>query len=618
MYRTLLLIMLALGPALAAPGLLKGNSPALSAPTIVNQARALSATDRMEAIAVLEDYLAQGKDEELMAIVTLEAGEQRRLHGDLETARAHFQAVTKRWPEHPAKEAALLGMALIAYDSGHASGNSLATLRMVPDELATPTMNADRYRILALQAEQEGAAERELKLLVEQAYLGAAEDAEVLARVDRSLAHMAPEKEQARAEVAQLEQDTSDAADEAALQRAQGALRAGDMAQAKRHAEELLRDYPESEYVRAAEWVVMRADANNPYNPKTVGVLLPLSGKYAPAASQLRGTLEMGFEGTGTKLVVLDTGGTGEGAKAKLKELVLKHGAAAIIGPLTQDEAYPAVAEAQAAGVPLVSLSQSPDQTDVGDWIFQTALTPEQQVKGLLKEMMDQRMARRFAIMAPDTPYGRAAKDTFVEQVMKRGGTVDTILFYDPKQKDFRADARKLPKSLPFDAIFIPDSHSRVAMIASSLAYEEYAIGSFSPGKGKTPVPLIGLNGWHNERLAATGGKYVERCVFVDAFYAEDPAVGSFVRLYENRFNRTPGVLDATAYDTAKLVAVAVASQAQDRGAFRAALNGAALSNPTSGGNKFDSQREVARSLHAFTIEDGEMRRIGDMGAPLE
>ena len=616
MYRTLLLIMLALGPALAAPGLLKGNTPSLAAPSIISQARALSVTDRMEGIAVLEDYLAEGKDAELMAVVTLEAGEQRRLHGDLETARAHFQAVTKRWPEHPAKEAALLGMALVAYDSGHASGNSLATLRMVPDELATPTMNADRYRILALQAEQEGAAERELKLLVEQAYLGAAEDPQVLARVDASLAHLAPEE--ARPEIAQPAVDTSDAADEAALQRAQGALRAGDMEQAKRHAEDLLQNYPESEYIRAAEWVVLRADARDPYNPKTVGVLLPLSGKYAPAGKQLRDTLEMGFEGTGTKLVVLDTGGTGDGAKAKLKELVLKHGVAAIIGPLTQDEAYPAVAEAQAAGVALVSLSQSPDQTDVGNWIFQTALTPEQQVKGLLKEMMDQRLARSFAIMAPDTPYGRAAKDTFVEQVMKRGGTVDTILFYDPTQKDFRADARKLPKSLPFDAIFIPDSYSRVAMIASSLAYEEYAIGSFSPGRGKTPVPLIGLNGWHNERLAATGGKYVERCVFVDAFYAQDPAVGGFVRLYENRFNRTPTVLDATAYDTAKLVAVAVGSQAADRGTFRAALNGAALSSPASGGNQFDSSREVPRTLHAFTIENGEMRRIGNMDAPLE
>ena len=77
MYRTLLLIMLAFGPALAAPGLLKGNTPSLSAPSIVSQARALAVSDRMEGIAVLEDYLAQGKDEELMAVVTLEAGEQR-------------------------------------------------------------------------------------------------------------------------------------------------------------------------------------------------------------------------------------------------------------------------------------------------------------------------------------------------------------------------------------------------------------------------------------------------------------------------------------------------------------------------------------------------------------
>ena len=66
----------------------------------------------------------------------------------------------------------------------------------------------------------------------------------------------------------------------------------------------------------------------------------------------------MGFEGTETELVVLDTEGTRDGAKAMFKELVLNHGVAVVIGPLTQEEAYPAVAEAQAAGVPLVSLSQ--------------------------------------------------------------------------------------------------------------------------------------------------------------------------------------------------------------------------------------------------------------------
>lgn len=616
MYRSILLLFLALGPALAAPGLLKGNTPTLSAPSIVTQARALSVSDRMEAIVLLEDYLAQGKDKQLMAVVALEAGEQRRLNGDLEAARAHFQTVTKRWPEHPAKDAALLGMALAAYDSGHASGNSMATLRMVPDELATPTMNADRYRLLALQAEQEGASDNELQLLVHQAYDSAADDPEVLSRVNRSLNHMLPEDQRGEPEEPII--DLSDAADEATLQRAQGALRAGDMAQAKHHAQALAENYPESEYLRAAEWVVMRAEANNPYNPKTVGVLLPLTGKYAPAGKQLRDTLEMGFEGTETELVVLDTEGTRDGAKAMFKELVLNHGVAVVIGPLTQEEAYPAVAEAQAAGVPLVSLSQAPDQTDAGNWIFQTALTPEHQVRGLLKQMMDQRLLLRFAVMAPDTPYGRAAKDTFVEQVMKRGGTVETIVIYDPSQKDFRADARKLPPSQPFDAIFIPDSHGRVAMIASALAYEEYAIGSFSPGKGQTPIPLIGLNGWHNERLASTGGKYVERCVFVDAFYAQDPAAGSFVREYDDRFDRTPGVLDATAYDTAKLVSVAVASQAADRDAFRSALRGAALSSPTSGGNQFDANREIDRSLHAFTIEDGEMRRIAEEDAPLE
>ena len=95
---------------------------------------------------------ADGGNAELMPWVTIEAGEQRRLSGDPDSAREHFERVARTWPEHAAKDAAILGLALLAYDAGNASGNSEATLGLVSDAVAPPTMNADRYRLLALAA----------------------------------------------------------------------------------------------------------------------------------------------------------------------------------------------------------------------------------------------------------------------------------------------------------------------------------------------------------------------------------------------------------------------------------------------------------------------------------
>lgn len=647
MTRPLLALLLALSPALAAPGILKGSDPELSSPTIVTNARALGAQDRMEAIATLEDYLATGSDTALMPLVALEAGEQRRLMGDTETAANHFQSVARKYPESPAKEAALLGMALVAFDSGKASGNSLATLRMVPDNLATDTMNADRYRLLALQAKKEEAPQKEVKALAEQAveYADQSGDGSVQRRVQTDLGDLVPAEITTQVPVEPL----SDAADEAALLGAQSALRSGDHAAARAQAQELLATYPDSEYVRAAEWVVMRADAGDPYSSRKVGVLLPLSGKFAPPGKQIRDTLELAFEGSGTELVFYDTVGEPDKAVQGFQELVLKQGVAAVIGPLLQSEAFPVAAEAQAAQVPLVTLSQAIDLSETGEWVFQTAMTPEHQIAGLLDELMGNQGLSKFAIMAPETPYGLAAKESFVEQVMKRGGTVTEIVTYDPAGKDYRADARALgkknyedrknelyrlrkaaeergedpskvvlPPAQDFDAIFIPDSHGRVAMLASALAYEEFAIGTFSPGRGATPVPLVGLNGWHNESLVKGGGKYIEDCVFVDAFNAEDPAVGAFVRTYQSQFGRTPSVVDATAWDTAKLVAVAVGTQAADRKEFRLALAGASLGTPASSGSSFAADGSVERDFYYFTISEGEMHLLGDDPGPVE
>ena len=139
-------------------------------------------------------------------------------------------------------------------------------------------------------------------------------------------------------------------------------------------------------------------------------------------------------------------------------------------------------------------------------------------------------------------------------------------------------------------------------------------MGSFRPTRGSAPIPLLGLNGYHNAELPKRGGAYVSGCYFVDAF---DPRNGgaealAFSESFQRAYNRTPTVMEATAYDAGRLMATAARSGAADREALRAALNGAQLGAPVSGASAFDAERELQRAMMVFSVRGGAIVRVDD------
>lgn len=634
-----LLLLTALTPGPAGAGLLGGRGQPDPTPAIVEQALALAQDDRQEALNILEGYLAEGGDPELLPWVAVNAGEQRRLAGDLEAAAAHFERVLREHPEHAARDAATLGLALVAMDGGRGSGNTLATLKVVPSGLVPETQNADRYRLLALQAEREGADPAELRQYVDQALSFAEADRSAKARVHRSLAHLLTDQQLTQAAALG---DESLSGEALALQRARAALNARDLAGAQAQAQALLDTYPQTELRLEAEWVLKRAKAGDPYKPRSIGVLLPLSGSLAPPGQQILEALQLAVAESGgaATLVVRDTGGDPAKALAEFERLVLQDGVAAVVGPLLKEEVFPVAEQAQAAGVPLIALTQAPKATEAGDYVFRTFVTYEQQVDALLDHTMGTLGMTRFAIMAPDNAYGQATRDEFTRQVMERGGAITRQVMYPADATDFRKSAAQLglkdyetrkselarlkreaeargmdpdrvvlPPTVDFDAIFIPDNYNRVALVASALAYEEFPVGNFRPHRGATPVPLLGLNGWHNADLATRGGQYVASSYFTDAFVpgASEGAMADFTDAFADAHSRKPGVMEAIGYDTGRLVVVAARTDPASRADWRAALAGAALTGGVSGATGFGADRELSRKVTVFVIRGGQM-----------
>ena len=113
-----------------------------------------------------------------------------------------------------------------------------------------------------------------------------------------------------------------------------------------------------------------------------------------------------------------------------------------------------------------------------------------------------------------------------------------------------------LPPIVDFDALFIPESHEKIVLIAPQLAFHEV-----------TGATLLGTDAWNHSDLISIARKHVEGAHFTANFYA-DSSVG-YVREFADRYAETFGApaddFSASAYDAANLLLVQLARGANSR-----------------------------------------------------
>jgi ABC-type branched-subunit amino acid transport system substrate-binding protein len=613
-------------------------------PDVVEDALAFALTDRDKAVLLLEGAIADGVSPKDLDPVTVHAGEQRRLEGELDLAHRWFTTLLQRNDIGPDADSARLGLALIDASTS-VSARTLTMMAAVTDKNALATQNADRYLILALKAAQSGDTGK-TGSYTRKALVFAKEDPAVFARVSQALDGLA--KGEATPPATGLPTTEGDADP---LVRADAALEAGKKDEARALANSVLEVHPDptSPQHRAAAYMLRRIDAP-PVVPGRITVLLPMSGRYEAVGRQVKEALVFGFRAGGGRenLVFTDTGATAESAVLALEEAVLNQGSIAVIGPLLSDETEPVVAAAEALHIPLISLSQSLEDLDGKSWTLQGMVTRGDQVRALVDHVMGEEGMDAFAIFAPQSAYGENAALAFEEAVKERGGRVtvkemytadatDLLPFakalgrkdYDARSAEFyrlRVETKErggdpartvLPPVLDFDALFLPENFANVPLAVAALAYEEFPMGHFLPSKESPKIPLLGLSGWNNTKLVTNGGPYVRDGIFVDAFavpHGEDPswqlneAAAAFVVDYRAEMRRTPSALEVMTTDVGRLVAGATAARPSTRTAFRDALLAADVAGTMTGATGFDNEtRRANRTLLLLSVTEDDI-----------
>lgn len=308
-----------------------------------------------------------------------------------------------------------------------------------------------------------------------------------------------------------------------------------------------------------------------------IGVMLPLSGRYATYGEQLKKGLELAIteynrNALQKMLLTFEDTATGEDPSVTVERLVDEKQVLGVIGPLLKSNARIAAQQAQAMGLPMLSLSQAQDIPATGSYIFRDSLTPRHQVKALVEFAM-QHGKTRFSVLFPETPLGRTMNDIYIGEVLSAGGQLIDFVSYSEGQTDFKQQTydllRMTPEMLaaienddpeaeeypepPCDVVFIPDYADKLELLAPQLYFY-----------GLKDTTLLGINGWNSEELAQKTGRYLKDAVFVDAFFAsgDRPELQRFTDLYRQAYQEEPNVLAAQAFDAAMLMLQASADPA--------------------------------------------------------
>lgn len=397
--------------------------------------------------------------------------------------------------------------------------------------------------------------------------------------------------------------------------------------------------FPDHENVQQAKGLIAEINKKSIYSRYTIGCLFPLSGFYKTYGKRALKGVELAlsqFSSQKTqpsiKLIIKDTGSDPVKTVLAAKEL-FDENIAAIIGPIITAES--AALEAQDKGIPIITLTQKGNITDIGDYVFRNFFTPEMQVKALVSYAVEKLGLNTFAILYPDENYGKTFMNLFWDEVIANGGKVVGVESYDPANTDFAGPIKKLvglyhevpedlretvvpipddenkiieniedeeneideePKAIvDFDAIFVPDAPKKAGLIIPQLAF--YDAGD---------THLLGTNLWHSASLIEMARQYVQGAIMTDGFFAESSSkhVRDFVKNFQETFNEKPGFIEAVAYDTASILFQMVSRpDIRFRGVLKNRLKELTDFRGATGSTIFDENGDVLKELYLLQVE---------------
>jgi ABC-type branched-subunit amino acid transport system substrate-binding protein len=397
----------------------------------------------------------------------------------------------------------------------------------------------------------------------------------------------------------------------------------GDNKAAKKHLSRLVSRYPESPLAKSAQATLDKAGIKVAKEPKTsgkvykIGVILPLSGKYEVYGKSTLNGMECaasqrpGCSGVrNIQIVSRDDRGEPDAAVQAVEDLVKNEKVQAIVGPLSSGSATAAARRAQELGVVMISLAQKEGIPAIGDYIFRFSLIPKEQVEALLKYATQNKKKKLFAVLYPNTNYGKTFFTLFEQMAPTQGGKVSASHGFSSagnpaevlRQLKFSVSQVGPQNPLGFEGLFIPDSYTTVLKLVPQMK-----------NAGIENILLMGTNAWNDPSLAQKSGGALGDAVFLDVYFKDSdrPLVRTFVQEYQAAFGQSPSTLEAMGYDSIRFLGQALGrGKSSNPAEVRNAVFVLRGYNGVTGLQGFAPDREADVEPVLLTVEGGAIREL--------
>jgi branched-chain amino acid transport system substrate-binding protein len=397
-----------------------------------------------EAREAYNEYIARFPDGTLAAGAYLKIGAIHAALGSNSKARDVYQLLIAEYPGSPVAQDARVGILISYYNEGMYS----VVIEQAADFLKGTVTRAPYFRTHQLLGDTYLAMGSPVDAVTN--YVLAykkAKDSEkkgVISRLEEALAQLDSE------EFVFLLNRTDDGFPAGYLlyQLGLNHLEEEDYDDAERVLSIFIENFPGHEKSQQAQILLETISIESVYSRYTIGCLLPFSGRYGAYGYRALKGVELALKRFSSqnvdhaiKIIFKDTGSDPDKAAEAVKEL-FKENVAAIIGPLVTAET--AGVEAQHSRIPIITLTQKEDITQIGDYVFRNFFTPAMQVKTILSFAVESLGLQRFAILYPDENYGKTFMNLFWDEVLAYGGKIVGVESYNSAHTDFADPIKKL------------------------------------------------------------------------------------------------------------------------------------------------------------------------------
>jgi len=278
------------------------------------------------------------------------------------------------------------------------------------------------------------------------------------------------------------------------------------------------------------------------------------------------------------------------------RKLISQDNVIAVLGEVASSKSLEAAPICQENHIPMISpASTNAKVTQVGDYIFRVCFIDPFQGKVMAKFALSKGWQKIALLKDVKQDYSMGLAQAFQDGFTGAGGSIVKVQEYSTGDKDFRAQLTSIKASHP-DAIFVPGYYGEVALIAR----QARQLG--------IKAPLLGGDGWVGESLLKVAGHALDGSFFSNHYSQDDPSpvIQNFVKTYQAKYGEKPDAMAALGYDSAKILADAIArAGTTDEPKLRDAIAATKDFKGVTGDITLDADRNATKAAVILTIANG-------------